>query len=327
MSDIFTHSPFADPSNTAPGTPDPGSAPLVPPPPEESMEVTIRTMASDLELMIKGGVPTPPPVTVVSISPTAATASTPVLKIAGWTAAIVLGAGAVFSAGYFILPFVLPSPAEKTDEPPVKTAPPTVTLPQDQAPSPGATVHASFFGKEPSERIVLDIPAGEGRVEYEKALASALFQLKASSTFIEAEVRIDGKTASWTEFVRRVGITLPAPDFWSFRLENDFTMFIYREGRNFSAGYVLKRKDSQSALLVKNALRELENDRGLLSRFFIGDPKAIKGDFSDIQIGGQPFRQVFFEAPAAVFMYGWIYNNYLLIATSEGGFKKALEQF
>jgi hypothetical protein len=326
MSDIFTHSPFAEPSNTAPAAPDPGDTPLVPPPPKESMEVTIRTMSSDLELMVKGGVPTPPPVTVVSLSP-GATSSTPLFKIAGWTMAIILGAGAVFSAGYFILPFLVPAPAEKTDEAPVKTAPANATTSEVQTPPVQTIVHASFFGKEPSERIVLDIPAGEGRAEYEKALAAVLFQAKASSTFIEAEVRLDGKGVSWTEFVRRVGITLPAPDFWSSRMEDDFTMFIYREGRNFSAGYVLKRKQSQSALLVKNALRGLEDERGLLAQFFITDPKAIKGDFTDIQIGGQPFREVSFEAPSAVFVYGWIYNNYLLISTSEGGFKQALEQF
>src|SRR3989344_9234639 len=110
MSELFKQSPLLNQS-TPPERQNAESVSAVPPPPAATIEVIIRTLASDLELMAQQGGNAPPPAAQPRI--TIRRATDPLLKKARnpllwvWIAVGVVGASVFFAAGYLVLPQLL----------------------------------------------------------------------------------------------------------------------------------------------------------------------------------------------------------------------------
>jgi hypothetical protein len=113
--------------------------------------------------------------------------------------------------------------------------------------------------------------------------------------------------------------------FFEERFENDVTMFAYRDNLGIWPGYILKLKEGQTPLGLTALVQQIEKDPALLAPLYATSTGALAGTFRDTQIAGQPVRRVSF-AQNAVFIYGWFYNQYLVLGTSDEGVKQAVQR-
>src|SRR3989338_10840682 len=127
----FSQSPFAEP-NPPDERPGDGSDPSVPPPPPSSIEVSIRTMESDIAEMGRTGR------IVAPVSPEAPPLPVPAPPTDGnssfWVWAVVAASGVavLFLIGYFLLPMFFPRRAS----PPPSSSPPPPPFPPPPPPPP-----------------------------------------------------------------------------------------------------------------------------------------------------------------------------------------------
>lgn len=328
MSEIFTHSPFVQPTDNQPETGQ--QEPLVPPPPKESVEVVIRTMRSDIDQMKKGGMLEQRGlgITIPAVAPAAksGTAKSLIPTII-WIVGVACGALLIFALGYFVLPALFQKSGASKDQAPAASqtqSPQDQTTPAIHQPT---RFHTSFFSRPADAQIVLNLDEANTPAGVRQAITDSLLRIASSSALVEVLPQKNGEPATWNEMVGVVQLATPSENFWTGKYEDDFTMFVYRDKKGIWPGYILKRKSDQSALLVKNAMLQLEATPANLNNFFLTDPANPTGTFMDLQIGSQPFRRLSYTTPSAVFLYGWIYNSYFVISTSEDGFRRALQQF
>lgn len=322
MSEIFTHSPFPEPQHPMEGANT--DAPLVPPPPEQTVEVSIRTMREDLGRMAQGGSPAAADQVVISFGQKSPKSQASFLPAVLWIVGAILGGGLLVGVGYYALPLLMP-PAEtsKKEAVPIAKMPSQEQVIAQPTSSLPAIEHSSFFRMPADRNLVMelsDVQAGS----YRELLGQKLKSIQATSSFIEVQVVREGSAQSWSSFMETAGLPKFEERFWD-KFEEDFTYFIHHSPKGDWPGYVLKRKIEESALLAKNSMLRLEEDPLGLLAFFQTLPGMATGTFMDAQIGGQPFRTLQYEKTKLV--YGWIYNNYFILSTSEEGFVRALQQF
>lgn len=342
MGQIFTHSPFATPNSPEGKAPSsrPGEASMIPPPPPSAIEVAIRTMETDVDLMSKSGnmnAPAVPHAATVKVETGAASPAPPsseeifeekahrsntiVWLVTGFAGAVVL-----FFIGYFLIPTLVPQTKPQSGEVAVN---PTSTLPDTAGSGSTFLGHVSYFQKEPDAKIKIAIGKVVNGVPqtYPGQLYEAFRQLNASSSIVEVELTdFSGNALAWNRFLELTGAAVLNPEIWQKRFEQDFTFFVEQTSDGLWPGYILKIRPGQSSFILKNEIIALESQLTALRRLFLTSPGSPQGDFKDAQIGGQAFRSLPFNSRANL-LYGWPYGQYFILSTSETSLKRALFHF
>ncbi|MEK7212117.1 MAG: hypothetical protein AAB686_00375 [Patescibacteria group bacterium] len=322
MVEIFSQSPFVRNSQVPEEKLALGDAPAVPPPPPSSLEVIIRTMESDVAEMGKTGRLTRTPTLI------AATPPSPEKRSLFWIWFLtgVLGTAVLFFGGYFLLPFVL-NIIEQTPPVAPPTAPPTVLVPAPTSTTPVFLGHQSFFRQMADDVININPGVTSEPRTTDQQIKLQLPNININSKLIEVVIyTAEGQALAWTDFLRAKGFTVPDADFWRGRLEQDFTYFMERDATGaFASGYVLKLQAGQSPLIIQPSLLQMEKDTAL-ANLFLNPPGESSGDFADAQISGQPVRVKNFKNKNAALVYGFAFNKYLIIATSQSGYRLALSR-
>ncbi len=325
----------------------------MPPPPDADSsaalaEVVIRTMASDIELLGETGGSAPRGTTVaVAAVPgreaaeqdgASAEESSPPQTRSGrrmvfWSLGGIALIAGLFFAGYYLIPFIVTR----------QSGPPPVAIPR----SPQATgalpdfgdvgfVHESFFAG-PSDAIItvsLDDPAISAETRpFAAQVASLLKSANPQAKFFEIENRLmNDSMAPWNAFASSTGLNLLSADFVSARFDPDFTAFAVRDKDVFWPGYILKLKKGQTPLTLRiQAAGMIEgaapNFPGLFLTPLPTSSATSTNIFQDAQVNNQSVRLFSFGRPnAPVVIYGWFFNSYLVISTSEDGLRQAVSR-
>lgn len=329
---------FAVPSSSKPAaTPSPSH---VPPPP---LEVKIRTLASDLELLAQtGGTSGQIQTTFVSLaSPTAAAIPSVLKKILP----IVLFAAVLatfFLVGYFLLyPLIFGTPKSKLSD---NRVPQTMSAPVIPPPvDPSAEIppvnffHQSFFRKRADKILDLTLQKGPassvaGLQTYNQKLANLLAPINlaanASSTFLEINTQyVDGTPVSASELMSLAGMILD-PSFLLANFSPDFTGFVYKDRQGAWPGYIFKLATGKNWLFLKDepAMAILEKSNKLESLFLSSPGNEDSMGFKDDSIASQSFRILHYRTPGAAFAYGWFNGGYLVFSSSRDGLEQALSR-
>ena len=326
----------------------------MPPPPDADSsaalaEVVIRTMASDIELLGETGGSAPRGTTVaVAAVPgreaaeqdgASAEESSPPQTRSGrrmvfWSLGGIALIAGLFFAGYYLIPFIVTR----------QSGPPPVAIPRASSTPSGALpdfgdvgfVHESFFAG-PSDAIItvsLDDPAISAETRpFAAQVASLLKSANPQAKFFEIENRLmnDGM-APWNAFASSTGLNLLSADFVSARFDPDFTAFAVRDKDVFWPGYILKLKKGQTPLTLRiQAAGMIEgaapNFPGLFLTPLPTSSATSTNIFQDAQVNNQSVRLFSFGRPnAPVVIYGWFFNSYLVISTSEDGLRQAVSR-
>lgn len=325
---IFTGSPYSGSSGGKAAEPprkeSGGGPPAVPPPPPPSLEISVRTLASDLERMGRGAEETAAAAPLPRILDGGEPARADRSKYFVWAAVVIVGVIVFFFLGYFFLPLVFKEAAEEKAPPPAGPAP--------SAEEPAAAPPPTFLG----HRSFLRSPADETlKFKFESPMTPAYYSIYLSNlngvlagagkdTGLAEIVleRPDGEPAAWTQFLGLLDMDAPDMDFWLNRFERDFTMLARRESGAWRLAYVLKLKPGQSPLLLQTNLSRMETGANY-KKFFLNSPGDAQGGFRDAQISGQPVRIQNFSQAGSALVYGFT-DDYLIISTSEAGFREAM---
>jgi hypothetical protein len=334
MSDLFTHSPFADTTHTqAPQKQ--GENPLVPPPPETTIEVTIRTMESDLELMAKSGgaaqtaqalqnITLARPERMTFASGEVGGGSPQFMKFV-WIGLGILGAVLLFSAGYYLIPYFIPAPEAPTL--PITHTAPTQGLPSSTPNQPVYFGHVSLFKVAPDEKFSVSLGAG-GKEAYVTQLNALLSSVKSDSRIIEVELKDGANHAlSWSRFLQAMGAVSIGDEFWTTRFEDDFTFFFVKQAGKFRPGYALTLKPGTTPLLLKTDVLILENTDDFFSSLYLESPGPASGQFTDFQFPNQAVRMLRFATSTPSLVYGFPLTKYFVISTSDEGYTTAVSKF
>ncbi len=250
-------------------------------------------------------------------------------KVVGlWMLVAAVGAGVLFGAGYYLLPLIFPAanPATTATPTTARQTPPQA-LPTSTTSEPISFTHQSFLRSPAASSRDLSLQDDPVTGEtYGQRLQTLLQNTATSSALTEINlVTSAGQPASWNQLLDFLGIQAPPPDFWRDKFEPDFTMLAWKDENGSWPVYVLKLKSGGSPLLLQSSVLKLETAGMPLAGLF-AFPPGTGGSFEDAQLNGQPARISVYSQPAARLVYGWAYNQYLLIGTSEGGWKAALRQ-
>jgi hypothetical protein len=341
MARIFSNSPYSGASPSGQGSGD-KNTPVVPPPPPTSVEVSVRTMKSDLEHMGRSleealrSIGTPglasatggaPPLPSILGGPKAEK-STDLVKFALWGTVVAVGVAVFFFIGYFFLPLALEKKAGEAT-PGAATSTPAglpAAEPTSTTPAPVFLGHRSFLRSSPDRTLDLKFGNPVNPAYYNIFLndLSAVLAGSGEAKLVEVVLKTnDGQAMAWTQMLEFLGISAVEKDFWLNRFEQDFTLFAYRQNDIWYPGYVLKLKPGQNPLVLQSAILKIESDPNL-KNFFLIPPGDARGDFRDFQISGQPVRIRNFSQPGSDLVYGWLYNQYLVISASQAGFREVM---
>ncbi len=327
--------------------PPPGGAVPAPPSADSSLtEVAVRTMSSDLAKLGQTGGSTPQgdvvsirftrgdkgalsasviegPASAVAIAASAVGSKS---KLIMWGGIGVAGLFILFLIGYFVLPAIFSGNGGDDDQ--------ANGTPQGgQLPGGGTKDvflgHQSFFRIAADETVQGDIERLSPSVDasFYELVTNAVTPAASETSLLEVEaIGAGGNAMPWVEFLRRRGANVLSPEFFNEKFEQDFVLFLYRDTSGWRPGYILRLRKGEQAATLRNAVRALENDPLALSRLFAEPPGRIAGTFGDQQVAGQPVRVLSFSAPDTAFVYGWFFNEYLVIGTSLDSVKKAVSR-
>lgn len=322
--------PAGDKSSFLSKPPAGGSA--VPPPPPTSMEVSVRTMATDLENMGKSleealremttaapmGQAAQPLVGVFG-APAAQPAGDKI-KLALWGLVVIVGVMVFFFAGYFFLPLIFKEP------PPEEAAPAAPAAVNELSPpTPVFLGHRSFLRKPPAATLKFEFsrPLTPAYYNLYRGAVGDILAAAEGKDLVEIVLQKgDGQAVAWTQMLALFGIGAIDGDFWNSRLERDFTFLAWRENNAWRPVYVLKLNPGQNPLVLQSILAKMETDPNL-KNFFLDPPGGSGDTFRDYQVIGQPVRLKSWEN-GEVLLYGWLYSQYLVISTSEAGFRETM---
>lgn len=341
---MFTQSPFSQPgsenrpvggASLQPGGKSAVAQSPIPPPPPAGIEAKIRTMAEDIAQMGKSGI-RPSVITVRAPSASARTAPGAShegganWKLIGlWVLVAVVGSGVLFGAGYYLLPLIF-SGKVATQTPvsaPVGGEPSPQALPTSTTPAAVSFTHGSFLRSPADSSFTLDLQdnSASGGATYGQSLQSVL---QNASTSVLAELKLsaaNGQYPSWNQFLSFLNLQILTPDFWTSNFESDFTMLLWKDKNGAWPVYVLKLKSGGSPLLLQSSVLKLESSGGSLTGLF-ASPPGVAGAFQDAQLSGQPVRLSVYSTAGASLVYGWAYNQYLLLSTNQEAWQEALKR-
>jgi hypothetical protein len=116
-------------------------------------------------------------------------------------------------------------------------------------------------------------------------------------------------------------------DFYNTHFEKDFTLFALRErAGGVWPGYVFKRKEGDMASLSAQIDAIVKGSPSSLGSLFLFSSGNATGTFSEFQVVGQTVSMIQFTSPRAVVAYGWFFNKYLIVSTSEAGLREAVRR-
>lgn len=293
--------------------------------PPSNMEIRIRTMASDIESVKRGGgllglsekisLAMPQEGAAPGINVPVGPFAEPKKKTGTYLILGGVGVAVLFALGYF-LPLLIASNkgVAVTPTPPAPNS--TTTAPA--APPAETRPHVSFFASPADANFPMDVSTSADTSPLEqwfRGLKSAPAGLS------EAPLTVSGTAIyGWDNFLLMLGIKPASKDFFDANFEADFTGFVYNDTTGAWPGFVLKLKSGLSPLLLSGQAQKLETDNGFIYSIFPQAPGAATAGFTDRQISGQPVRELVLSNKPAVFVYGWVKNQYLVIGTSEAAF-------
>jgi hypothetical protein len=190
--------------------------------------------------------------------------------------------------------------------------------------------HSSFLRVPADETFTLLLRttlATSAPQAYKQELISLLGLGRATSTFFEIILQDSlGQPVSWGQFLTSMNISAARTEFWDTNFVRDFTVYVYKDKNGFWPGYIVQLKNNITPLLLQSDLVKLESDPAVLRNFFISPLGEQSGEFKDAQISGQPIRLLQFSTAGASFSYGWFFNKYLIISTSLDGMRQAMQR-
>jgi hypothetical protein len=307
---------------------------LPPPPPTGNLEVTIRTLASDLELIGKSGgvlrggsgqvsvvgvggkITAAPAAFDASGSGMPAVAAGPKrdnTQVIIWTIVAVVGTIILFLVGYYFIPLIVNTGSKNGDGANVSagtkatstgttgtgtgTTKPPVT--------PISLGHTTFFRTSTPaisfNTYVNNLPPD--RASFVKTLTDSVNAQATSGngTFYEVIPKgLSEKLYSWSDLTSLLGAGSIASDFLTANFERDYTFFVSKSGSgqaqptNLATGYIFKLQKGKNPLLLQRDALAIENDSLGLSALFLTDPGIPNENFTDTQVSGQPTRTLTF---------------------------------
>ncbi len=325
---------------------------LPPPPPEGNLEVIIRTMATDLALVQKsGGAAHTSSATTLSIDNTgkvtaAARAFDPATaapqkdrtQFIIWGVVFAVGTVVLFLLGFYLIPFLL---SKFTDEQPVvvNQLPPSTNTQNSTTSTSGSVqpisfTHVSFFSTTPPP--ILDVILYENGLPPDRAgflrNVTAAAATQPDSVFLEIVPRgLQNRPFGWENLATLLGASAIDQTFFTQYLKKDYTIGLLR-GAGIAASpalqpvYVFKLKEGENPILLQRETLSLETSPAAFGKLFFNDPGEVVGTFHDIQMSGQPARALSFKNGSTTLVYGWFFNTYLIIGTSEASVKRAIER-
>ncbi len=316
--------------------PPPAGGPAVPPPPAAS-QYEVKTLASDSEaLKASGGVEaapktfTPAPIGGEEFfNPAAAPAAPPKKKGSNKMILIVAVIAVVVALGIvgfiFVRPLLMaPAPVLESIPPaiPPEETPPVVEEPVEETP----VAHASFFTTpaDEFEELTVETVAMDS--------LKTLFPAPQGSTLADGSVReivvfSAGAPIGFSSFLSTM---LPdmLPDGIAGTFEEDFTLFVHRDGTNDLPGFIAKVKAGtapETLAAISTALEASPN----VGNFYAVSPGA-KSAFRDGTVNGDPVRYAPFATGGYAFNYGWFKDasgaDYLVVASSYKGITEAVKR-
>ncbi len=323
MSELFKQSPLVQTTTPAPLK---NSSPSVPPPPSIAQEVTIRTLASDLALMGQGTRPTVQNIPTLTV---ALGAKSPIDRSQTWIWFTVGGVGVLvlFFLGYYLLPMFFGKAKPQIATPSVASS--TPSLPTSTTSQTVSFVHQSFFRIAPDTTLPVNLalPSAVPQSDLQKIQAALSSSTLSASVTPFTEVTVtdaNGGPLTWPKFLTIAAIPALSPDFWQTNFEQDLTFFMYTDKLGSWPGYILKLQPGRSPLVLQTQLLKIENTTASLGNLFLISPGVATSSFTDAQVNGQPVRMLVYPKPGAALVYGWSFNQYLIISTSLEGYRQAV---
>ncbi len=130
---------------------------------------------------------------------------------------------------------------------------------------------------------------------------------------------------SWSDFLSVIGVNAYDPGFMQSNFKPDFTSFVYKDKNGFWLGYVAQINTSKNPLLLAPTVMKIESSLTSIQDFFLVLPGSPSGNFKDATVSSQPVRVLALKTPTgANFVYGWFFNNYLIVSTSLEGLRQAV---
>jgi hypothetical protein len=293
--------------------------------PPSNMEIRVRTMASDIESVRRGGgllglsekisIAMPregaAPDTNVPVGPF----SEPKKKTGTYIILGVVGVAALFAVGYF-LPLLIASNKGVPTTPIAPGGGNAATAPI--TPPIKTASHVSFFAIPADANFPIEISASSGIASLAEWLQSSKL---AEAGLSEAPLTVSGGAIyGWDNFILALGLQTTNKNFFDSNFESDFTSYVYKDTNGAWPGFVFKLKPGLNPLLLSGETPKLEADNAFIYSIFPQLPGGAAASFTDAQISGQPVRELGFTNKPAAFVYGWVKNKYLVIGTSEAAF-------
>lgn len=302
--------------------------------PPSNLEIKMRTMASDIESIGKGGgllgisgkIALSVPREGVAPRTDAPVAADVAVKGKAWKY-ILLGVGGaliLFAVGYF-----LPILVSKNGETPGALGgggAAATTTPQAKPSEPtgqaGRLAHKTFFTIPPDAVLPIRLVENTGLSALEQWREAFRF---ATGTIIETQLenRV-GEYLGFSDFLSVLSVNFSAKSMTQANFEGDFTSFLYRDAAGSWPGIILKLKSGINGLLIAGDVAKLEAEEEFIYSMFFVSPGSREPSFKDAQLLGLPVRELGFEAKPSMFVYGLTPNGYLIAASSEDAFKAAL---
>ncbi|TSC95697.1 MAG: hypothetical protein Athens071426_86 [Parcubacteria group bacterium Athens0714_26] len=124
-------------------------------------------------------------------------------------------------------------------------------------------------------------------------------------------------------------ISLFIPELTSVELkaffDDNFTTFLYYDNNGVWPGFVAKLKTGADAAKAKDYVIRLENSDKLANLYLVSPGTPNVSGFKIGSASGQSTSYLAFSVTGASLNYGWA-GDYLIISTSYGGYKSALQK-
>lgn len=191
-------------------------------------------------------------------------------------------------------------------------------------------IHQSFFRKDVDEVLTLVVKKGPAisateLQTYGQKLFNLVSSINSTSTFFEILIKLDNQPMAAAKFSELVGSIIDV-NFLNENFYPDFTAFVYKDENGFWPGYIFKLLPGKNWLFLKDhpAIINIEKSSKLNLLFLAPPGSENPRGFEDIVILNQSFRALSYKNPAAKFIYGWVVGGYFILSTSENSLKEAL---
>lgn len=248
---------------------------------------------------------------------------------------------AFFLIGYFILPKIIPTKVSQEIKPEIKPIEQnnqilqenqTTTVPindSNQENSQQSNLLSLF--KISSDNIVefnIDTKIPNFKKYYQFLITDSLS--KTTSTNQTSTLKIinlkdqNNNLLNWTEFLEVTKTTLLNHDFWNNNFNPNFVGFIYQNKNGIWPGYILEIKNSILPLSIQLELKNLYDNRNILSNFYFNNPDFSKTELQNSLILNKEPVTILKAQTGEKFVYGIFLNKYLILSTSIEGLEQII---